>query len=105
MISDADLNQIEALALASTEGELGVGSTDPRYRSIDWMMECLSHGSGAVYCVCLPGDDNPPIAAVTGNGPTSRQNAEFFSIARKAALVLVAEVRRLRERLGDAECE
>lgn len=36
------------------------------------------------------------VVAVTGNGPTSRANAEFFASARKVVLGLISEVDRLR---------
>jgi hypothetical protein len=100
-MTDQDLSLIEQLATAATAGELVVGQADPRYRPIDWMMECLSHGHGKVFCVAEDGGE-ARIMAVTGNGPTSEANARFVSVARKAVLALTAEVRRLRREGGQA---
>lgn len=42
------------------------------------------------------GEGGSIIVCHTGNGPTSEAHARFFSIAPRAVLGLVAEVRRLR---------
>ena len=49
--------------------------------------------------------DGSSVIAITGNGPTSEANAEFFASARKVVLGLVSEVDRLRTILRNAGVE
>ena len=85
------LAEIEARASKATQAPLEVGIFDPELDPIDLVRRHLSYGAGAIYNVWAPehrdtriGTDRSrpehvAIAAITGNGPTSEANAEFFA--------------------------
>lgn len=99
--TDEDLTKIRAFAESSTPGvAYGVypGGSDPDEQLVE-LGKSLSFGVGEIYCVCAPLGDGTPIedaaqfSAITGNGPTSEDNAKFYSLARELVISLVDEVR------------
>ncbi len=53
-------------------------------------------GSGPLWYAWSGQKADSLAVAITGNGPTSKANAKFFSCAREMVLALAAEVQRLR---------
>lgn len=106
-----DLDAIEARLRSATPAPLRIGIYDPERDPVELFRENLSHGSGDVWLVGAPEhpdtvggwEDRPghmATVAITGNGPTSRANAEFFQHAAEDVAALLSEVRHLRSVLG-----
>ena len=100
------LSAIESRLLAATPAPGRVAIADPARDPVDLYRENLSHGSGDVYGVMAPEHpgtvdgwaerpEHAVMVCLTGNGPTSRANAEFFAHAAEDVGALLAEVRRL----------
>ena len=106
-----DLDRYEALAVAASANcSIGLFRSDSREDQALQFAESLALSpEGPIYIVYSKGvvsDFDPagviPLySAITGNGPTSEANAEFYSVARENSIVLIAEVRRLRALLAE----
>ena len=104
-----DLEAIEARANAATRGPLeavvlgvaGVSAT--REETIAYLTRCVDVGGPDYWIVLCDKPDGPADVCHSGNGPTSRANADFIAHARTDVPALVAEVRRLRETLKRAK--
>jgi hypothetical protein len=86
-----------SLALASTETE-GWGEM------LTKDLHAIAGTSEKLWSVWKDQDrpDGASVVAITGNGPTSEANAEFFVNAKKIVLGLVSEVDRLQTILRNA---
>jgi len=103
MTLETFLSGIERLDKAATKGPVKIGIVDRTLDPVEWFREHLSYGQGDIWCCHLPehpkaiGPDDKPdhaiLSAITGNGPDSEANAEFFAHAR---LALPAAARLLR---------
>lgn len=102
-----NIDAIEARHKAATPGPLRLAIADPDRDPVELFRENLSHGSGEVWAVMAPEhpdtvggwEERPVHAAIvawTGNGPTSKANAEFIAHAHDDVGALLAEVRRLQ---------
>lgn len=96
------LREIEEVATASTPAPLawGIHPAATVDEAAAWMAESIRKCPGTTVHMVVQGSPGQEIAdgkvtAYTGNGPTSEANAIFYAGAREAALLLVAEVRRL----------
>jgi len=98
------LDAIEARLKAATPGPLDLGIVDPEVEPGEWFRDHLSYGPDAnIWCVWCPkhpltrGEAPRPehavLTAVTGNGPTSEANAEFYAHA-PADLAALLELAR-----------
>jgi hypothetical protein len=107
MITDEELAKWEEVTSAATDGPLALGVFDPDMNPVELIRGNLSHGTGPVWLVWCPGHPHSVVSdmdypehavtfAMTGNGPTSEENAEFIVLSRTAMPALIAEVRRLR---------
>jgi hypothetical protein len=86
MINQAELERIKSLAEKATEGPLScVRFTRPDGKPIETVEDVAEttassarHGSIAeLWGVAIPVGDDNQVVCYTGNGPTSRRNAEF----------------------------
>lgn len=88
------------LAMVASEGPAIVGILNPDEDPVELFRQNLAFGEGKVWVVYLPEHplsqwddpqrpDHAVLAAITGNGPTSQANAEFFSwcLTHKQAIV------------------
>lgn len=98
-----DLDAIKARAEAATEGPwmYGQPADDCEETCAEWMANTATDPDGPATglwtawttCTSCTG---VLITSITGDGPTSRENAEFIAHAREDVPMLVAEVERLR---------
>lgn len=80
---------VKEIAEASSAGPLNWGETSKE------SIEKLAPEEGAELWTTWAGEpDDSLIVAVTGNGPTSRANARFFSVARSHVLELCEQLGR-----------
>lgn len=98
-----NLEKLEQLALASTDGELQYGALNaelPEGETLkDWMAR--TGDSKQLWVTYQRRSTGDYYCAVTGNGPTSEANARFFACARANTLALIAEVRGLLAKLAE----
>lgn len=110
-IDDKDLENLEQMAAACLDRGEGFLWGDQPFETPEAMIEEFTtvvrktfgrtpgDHTSHLYSVHKPDDDGGSIIIChTGNGPTSEAHARFFSIAPKAVLALVEEVRQLRRR-------
>lgn len=65
-------------------------------------LHSLAEPDAMLWTVFTPVEDGNDVCAITGNGPTSEANAQFFVDARAIVLGLVEEVDRLKTQLRNA---
>jgi hypothetical protein len=102
VMDDERLKKIEALAAASTDGNLlwGRETFASQAEAIAKLAETLAKSESLeLHSVFRDDPDMARFAAYTGNGPTSAANARFFAGARRVVLELVARVRELEAAL------
>lgn len=103
-ISDTELDEIEARANAATPDPWQIGITDPELDPVELFRQHLALGATTdvwnVWCPEhprtkgeYPRPDHAVIAAITGNGPDSENNARFIAEARTDILKLIAALR------------
>jgi hypothetical protein len=93
------LDQILALAAAASPPPVALMRIPDDYPPIDWIADCLNRSTrrevwGVVLDTLTATEEGVP-TAITGNGPTSQANAEFYVMCHTAVPLLVAECRRL----------
>lgn len=107
MIEQKVLEEWKGICEAATKGPCEVGIFDPDDDPVERIREHLSYGSGKVFCVWLPQhpksmpdpEGRPThavLACITGNGPDSEKNAEFYATASTALPLLLKEVEEMR---------
>src|SRR5579859_881461 len=97
-----DLKRYREVAEASTPNlQTGLFRSDEQDDQVAQFSESLrARSPGECWMVVAPIGDGTPIeesalfAAITGNGPTSANNARFFAGARAAALESIDEIER-----------
>lgn len=95
-----DFETIAAYYHAASPPPVAVIRLPEQEDALDWVRDCLQKNSrDEVYGVALLGEDGEPglTTALTGNGPTSLANAEFYMLCHTAIPALLEEVRRLRQ--------
>lgn len=108
------LNQIRARADAATEGPWMYGrpANDCTETRAEWMAATAAQpdapAAEGLWTAWTLVDDRPGVlvTSITGDGPTSRENAEFIAHSRQDVPWLLAEVERLtgeRDRARDRE--
>jgi hypothetical protein len=98
VISVEFLDDMRKVAGSSTPGPTELNVCASGMDPVEWYQKCLAFSeSPAIWSV---GTERGEIIAITGNGPTSENNARFICEARDWVLLLVEEVRELQERLG-----
>lgn len=103
---EEELREIEAIAKASTPGDLKWGMES--FESLDALLakvrETFARAESLeLHSVFRSDSDMSVFVALTGNGPTSSANARFIAGARGAVLALVFEIRQLLELAGMLE--
>lgn len=115
---DDRLGEIQIRTAMATPAPLEVGIVDPELDPVQWFKEHLELADNptgdvwVVWCPKHPKSERDPegrpthavLAAITGNGPTSEHNAEFFAHARDDVPWLIDQVKQLQaetERLRD----
>lgn len=107
---DTRLGEIGIRAACATPAPLKVGIVAPKLDPVQWFkehLEAANNPDGAIWVVwCPEHPDSQPdpegrptfavLAAITGNGPTSKANAEFFAHARDDVPWLVDQVKSLQ---------
>lgn len=106
------LAEIRARVEKATKGPWATAVYREDKEPIEWLRENLSHGSGPLHGVWCPehpltigthpDPDHAVMAAVTGNGPTSKPNSDFIAHAREDVPFLLARVAALEEGLREA---
>lgn len=98
MSKQLDIDAIEQVAMASTDGDLKWGrETFASHEEANAKLaETLGRAESLeLHSVFRDDPDMSVFAAYTGNGPTSAANARFFAGARRVVLALIARVREL----------
>jgi hypothetical protein len=101
------LEEIRKRADKATPGPWETAIYDKAKEPIEWLRECLSHGSGPVHLTwcpehpltqgLYPRPEHAVVPAITGNGPTSEANAVFVAAARSDVPWLLEEITRLAD--------
>lgn len=113
-ITDADLAEMERLALAASQADWQIGHTDTKTHeeAITFLTETIAkRDSSDLWLVFFGGDrryegdqeyaDESLTVAITGNGPTSEANAAYLAACKPATLLLlINELRRWRSTAG-----
>ncbi len=98
-----DLASIRELAEAASPGELSWGAM--RAEHVAQLADKTAAIDGTdpteMWTTWLGPADDALIVAVTGNGPTSKANARFFSRARMAVLALLDEIAERDRRIAN----
>lgn len=107
MLSPKDLDTVEHFFGQSSQGpwDYAQFSSTTIGEHIALMTDMLTKSAGkALYGVTIPqegkaSEDEPRIVALTGNGPTSAENAQFITMAHEIMPRLVDELRQSRHLL------
>jgi hypothetical protein len=98
-----NLDELEALAAAATQGEsqLGRTVTETHEEAAKYVEDAIKFSDETrLWMVFVDEGGNPDmrITALTGNGPNSENNALYYAaVSPQNILALIKEVRRLRQ--------
>lgn len=99
--------EVRRLDAEATKGPWYPGHNPESREPLDYIAEAYSYGPpGKVHLTCVPFGDKPIddealFTAITGNGPTSEQNAALIAHYRTAAPLLADECEKLRQAAAD----
>ena len=108
-MTEEELQRMEELEKGATGGPWTVELDDSE--RVKQEISAFIDRSGGRHFWCLVegvfDEANAPnnlLPAMTGNGPTSEANANFIAAARSFITPAIAEIRRLREKIEELEC-
>lgn len=102
-LSDADLEELTALAGAATQhrrqwGHSGTGTLED---ASAYIIDQLAKAEESDIQMVFIGQDDPRVVAITGNGPTSAANAQYITaLCPGVILSLIREVQAARRADG-----
>lgn len=93
--------QLDAITPPDPDGFYSVANVDPSADPVELYRQGLAMGSGSVWYV----GTERVATAITGNGPRSKANAEFYASAPSIVRWLLQFVERIEEKLQDAKTD